>query len=215
MKKLYFLFVIVLTLGLGSSLQAQSFAVKANVGTTGLGLEAAYQVSAPVNVRLGANFLNVSYLYETGSADEYDMDASFNLGLITALVDWHPYQRGFRLTGGLVYNNNKLKGDLLPKQSYTVGGDIYSPEDLGTLTSEFTFNPIAPYMAIGYGNAFTGSRFGLNLDIGLIYQAAPKVSLQAEGLLAPSAEQAPILENNVSWATLYPVLTLSLSYRIN
>lgn len=213
MKRL--ILVLILVMGVSVSAQAQSFAVKANAGTTGLGFEAAYQVSAPLNVRVGANFLNLSYLYESGADDEFDFDASFNLGLITALVDWHPYRNSFRLTAGLVYNNNRLRGDLQPKKSYTIGGDVYTPGELGNLVSEFTFNPIAPYLAMGFGNMFTGSRFGVNLDIGVIYQAAPKVSMKAEGLLAPSASQAPILEENVSWATLYPVLTLSFSYRIN
>ncbi|MCC5935399.1 MAG: hypothetical protein LAT75_12180 [Candidatus Cyclonatronum sp.] len=216
MKKLKLFFMLpVLFLCTAATAEAQSFAVKANAGTTGLGLEAAYRLSEPVNLRIGANFLSASYLYETDADDEYDLDASLKLGLITALADWHPFRNSFRLTAGLVYNSNTISGDLLPKKSYTIGGDVYTPEDLGSLSSEFTFNPIAPYLALGFGNAFSGSRFGVNMDLGLIFQGPPKVSLEAEGLLSPSAAQAPILEDNVSWATLYPVLTLSFTYRIN
>lgn len=191
----------------------QSFAAKANFGTMGLGLEGAVQLNEQLNARVGGNFFNFSYLYETGSNDEFDVDGKLKFGMFTALVDFYPYKSGFRLTGGLVYNNNAVEIGLLPKQSYTVGGDTYSPDDLGTLEAEFTFNKIAPYLALGFGNPFSGSSFGMNMDIGWIFQGSPKVTMTAEGLLEASAEQAPQLEQNMSWWNGYPVFTLSFYYR--
>ncbi len=197
------------------ALHGQSFAIKANAGSMGLGLEAAVQLHDKVNVRAGGNFFGLSYLYETDADDEFDLDASLNLSMFSALVDWHPFDSGFRLTGGLVYNNNSMNAGLLPKQEYEVGGDVYGPDELGTLDAEFTFNAFAPYLALGFGNAFTGSSFGMNMDIGWIFQGSPNVAMKADGLLKPSAEQAPQLQENMSWWTGYPVFTLSFYYRIN
>lgn len=195
--------------------KAGSFALKANAGTLGFGLEGAAQIHESINVRLGANLMGYSYLYQSNPEDEFDIDGSLRLSNFLALVDWYPFKSGFHLTGGLMYNNNNINIGLLPKQTYTVGGDTYTPDDLGSLSAELTFNPVVPYAALGFGNPFKGSRFGVNTDIGLFFQGAPKVSMEAQGLLEPSAEQAPLLEENVNWFTLYPVLTLSLYYRIN
>jgi hypothetical protein len=205
----------VLLLCIPVALHGQSFAIKANAGTMGIGVEAAVQLHEKVNVRAGGNFFSFSHLYETDDGDEFDVDAELNLSMFSALIDWHPFASGLRLTGGLVYNNNTMGAGLLPKQEYTVGGDVYGPDELGALDAEFTFNSIAPYLALGFGNPFSGSRFGMNMDIGWIFQGSPDVTMKAEGLLKPSAEQAPQLQENMSWWTGYPVLTLSFYYRIN
>lgn len=213
MKKIIILLTL-LSVSIPAVVQAQSLAAKLNLGSTGLGGELAYQVSDPLNVRLGGNFLSASYLYESDADDEFDIDSSLNLGMINALADWHPFGNSFRLTGGLVYNNNTIDSELIPKQTYTLGGDTYTADDLGRLQSEFSFNAISPFIGLGFGNVFKGSRFGVNAEIGMIYQGEPEVELRGDGALAPSAEQAPILQDNLSWATIYPVLNFSLYYRI-
>ena len=198
-----------------SMLLGQSFAVKVNAGSMGGGVEVVYQAHESANLRLGGNFFGLSYLYESGTDEEFDLDSDFSLGMFSLLADWHPGKSQFRVTGGLLYNNNSISAALIPKQSYTVGGDKYTPDELGRLNADFSFNSLAPYLALGFGNPFSGSRFGFNTDVGFVYQGAPKVSLSADGLLAPSAEQGPQLQENVSWAKFYPVLTFGLSYRIN
>lgn len=214
-KTLYCSFVILFVLAIGSQVNAQSFGAKVNFGTQGIGFEGIVQVADPLNVRVGANFLGASYLYETDADDDYDLDAALALSTVSALLDWHPYRTSFRLSAGLMYNSNTIDASLLPKQSYTIGGDIYSPEELGNLDAQITFRPVAPYFGLGFGNVFSGSRFGFNTDFGVLVHGRPQVSMKAEGLLAPSASQAPQFEENLKWATLYPVLTFSFTYRIN
>ena len=192
---------------------AQSFAVKGNAGSLGIGGEAVFSLNESFNVRAGANVFDFSYYHETSQGDEYDIDANLHLNSISALIDWYPFQNGIRLAGGIVHNRNEVKSVLIPKQSHQVGGDIYSPEELGNVEADFRFPDFAPYFAIGLGNPFQGSRFGVNADIGILYQGDPKVDMRAEGLLAPSANQAEIIEQNISWANIYPAVTLSLYYR--
>ncbi|MCC5933163.1 MAG: hypothetical protein LAT75_01725 [Candidatus Cyclonatronum sp.] len=198
-----------------NEVNAQSFGAKLNFGTQGIGFEGIMRVYEPLNVRVGGNFLNASYLYETSASDDYDVDASLSLSTFSALLDWHPYKTSLRLSAGLVYNANAVNTSLLPKKSYTIGGDVYSPDELGNLDAEVTFSPVSPYLGIGFGNVFSGSRFGFNTDFGVLLHGKPAVSLTADGLLSPSASQAPQLEENLSWATLYPVITFSFTYRIN
>lgn len=211
----YFILATILMLWVSNEVHAQSFGAKLNFGTQGLGFEGIVQVSEPLNVRVGGNFLGASYLYETEAGDEFDLDSSLSLSTISALIDWHPYKSGFRLSAGLMYNSNRVSTSLLPKKTYTIGGDVYTPDELGTLDAEVSFGPISPYIGLGFGNVFSGSRFGFQADFGVLYHGEPRVSMSADGLLSPSASQAPQLQQNLSWATLYPVLTFSFTYRIN
>ena len=204
-----------LLLLIANQTSAQSFAVKANAGLLGLGGEVSLELHKKFNIRAGANFMSGGYLHETDASAEYDIDASMKLANYSAMVDWYPYGTGFRLITGVIYNNNTINTKLLPKQSYTVGNDVYSPDELGNLVAELTFSPIKPYLGMGFGNPFKGSSFGMNLEFGVLLQGPPKVTMTGEGLIAPSAAQAPILQENMSWFTAYPVMTLSFYYRIN
>ncbi len=197
-------------------MNAQPIGIKANAGTMGLGIEVVTPLQDNINVRAGGNLLYISYFYESDADDDFDLDAALDLISASALVDWYPLSNAFRLTGGFIYNGNRLSASLKPKKSYTVGGDIYTPEDLGDLDADFSFNPVAPYIALGFGNPFKGSRLGVNTDVGLFYQGAPDVSLRADGLLEPSADEAQTqqIKDNVSWARVYPVITFSLYYRL-
>ncbi|MFU8813448.1 MAG: hypothetical protein ACNA78_10825 [Balneolaceae bacterium] len=194
---------------------SQSFAVKINGGSLGAGGEIAVKLNNSFNARAGGNFLNVDYLYETGADDEFDVDASLGLQNAAALIDWHPFKGSFRLSAGMIYNKNRITTDLLPKKNYQIGGDVITSDELGALQAELTFRPVSPMVSMGFGNVFRGSRFGVNVELGMVYQGSPAVAMQAEGLLAPSAEQADILEKNLEWFEAYPVFTLSLNYRIN
>jgi len=211
MKKVLFALIVFI---MPYSIYGQSIAIKGNVGTMGGGIEGVVGLHEKVNARIGGNLFSYSYLYETGSDDEFDLDASLELESISALLDWHPFGSAIRITSGVIYNNSAVNVGLLPKQSYSVGGDTYSPEELGNLDAQLSFNRFAPYVALGFGNTFTGSRFGMNTDIGMIYTGSPNVAMSADGLLEPSAEQAPILQENLSWAQMSPVVTVSLYYRI-
>jgi len=103
-----------------------------------------------------------------------------------------------------------------PTKSYTVGGDIYTPDLLGTMSADISFNKVAPYIGIGFGDPTAGSKgLGFTFDIGTVFQGAPKAKLSATGLIEPSAspEQQEKLESNLSWFKFYPVVSFGLTYK--
>ena len=209
------LLIILFLITLPAAAIAQSFAVKGNAGSLGIGGEAVISLNESFNVRAGANVFDFSYYHETSQGDEYDIDANLHLNSISALIDWYPFQNGMRLAGGIVHNRNEVKSVLIPKQSHEVGGNTYSPEELGNVEADFRFPDFAPYFAIGFGNPFQGSRFGINADIGVLYQGKPESEMRSNGLLSQFENQAESIEKNVSWANIYPAITLSLYYRFN
>jgi hypothetical protein len=91
-------------------------------------------------------------------------------------------------------------------------------DEVGTLTSRATFNSMSPYAGIGFDFGLFG-KVGLNLDVGVLLQGDPRVSLSADGNLADDAtfmaaleEERVQLEDEVDNLKVYPVLSLALNF---
>ena len=135
---------------------------------------------------------------------------------ISVQGDYFPFESSsFKITAGLFFNLNEIDAIITPMEQ-TVGGDIYTLEDLGTMDANIKFNPIAPYIGLGFGNPTYGtSGFGFTFDIGTMYQGGSIVDLTAEGLLEPTAaeDQEKLIEDNLSWFEWYPVVSLGITYK--
>lgn len=190
---------------------AQTWGTVLRTGTNGVSLEVVRSFGLRFNARVGGSYFTYSYT-DTGSKD-YIMDADLRFSSVTAMVDWFPRRGIFHFTGGVIYNLNDADAVMIPKESHDVGGRTYTPEMLGTLSAAFGFKPVAPYLGIGFGNAHVSS--GFVFDIGIMYQGPPSVDLTANRLLEPSTEQAPIIEKNLEWFRLYPVVSLGYVLVLN
>lgn len=194
---------------------AQGFAIGAKLSTRGISFELNKSVLKNINLKAGAAFF--SYTHNGGGGtDDYEYEAKLSLSSLSLLTDWFPFSNAIRLTGGILVNLNKVDINLTPTNSYTVGGDVYAPEDLGVLNAKVDFNTVSPYIGLGIGNPTSGdSGLKFTFDIGTIYQGSPKVDLSATGLIEPSAapDQEAQLEDNISWFKWYPVVSFGLMYK--
>jgi hypothetical protein len=203
-------------------------AIAGKAGSLGLGLELTVGVSPQVNARLGANGFNYTDNHREVSGIEYD--ATARLRTATALLDWHPGGHGFRLSGGLVYNGTRIEGTSLPPASglYDIGGVPVPVALVGTLSGKIDFNPTVPYVGLGWGNAVApGRRVGFYADAGVMFQGRGRVTLTpnipaGSPLDNPTARAAldillrreeNDIEDKVADYTVYPVVSLGLSYR--
>ena len=82
------------------------------------------------------------------------------------------------------------------------------------------FKSTAPYFGVGWGNA-TNGRFGLALDLGVVLQGIPQVSLTATGLVSSDPNfvqelnrEVQELENDISAFKYYPVISLGQSMNL-
>jgi len=193
---------------------AQSYAVALRPSTLGISIEGIRSISRSFDARIGVSYWALNY--KGGESDEdYTVDGDFKLGSISALVDWYPNRAAFHLTTGVMVNLNSMDALLVPSTSHVVSGRTYTPEMLGNLSADVGFNRVAPYLGMGIGFVHQGTGIGYMLDIGVMYHGQPKVDLAAEGLLEPSAEQGSVIENNLSWFTVYPVISIGLLYMFN
>lgn len=203
------------------SAQARDVAATVDLGTTGLGLHFTTPLAARLNGRIGVNVANYSY-----DGDTSDMDYDFKLKLKTAdaLLDYYPFDGVFRVTGGVVYNGNKIDARAKPSGgTYTVNGRAYPASAVGDLSGKIDFRKAAPYLGIGWGNAVKAQGWSVGVDLGVSFQGSPKTQLASNNCTAPAlicgqlardvaAENADLAEE-VKDFKLYPVIRVGLSYR--
>ncbi len=199
--------------------QPLGIGVTTRVGTLGIGIDVAKSITPQFDARLGFNFGSAS---SSRTESGIDYDASLNLSSIQLLGDYHPFGGGFRITGGLLSQNNKFSVVSKPNSSgsYTIGGISYPASQVGGITGEYTFgNSIAPYLGIGFGQP-ANEGFGFNADLGVLFTGSPKVTLNATNPVfnntpitrTPLDNQARQTENDLKGFNIYPVLSIGLSY---
>jgi hypothetical protein len=194
-------------------LKAQDYAASIKISTLGASIEGYRSFSSQFNARLGVAVFSYT-ANNFKSSDSYSANADLKLLSITALADWFPFENNLRLTGGLVVNLNKANIVLTPVKTYTQGNIQYTPDKLGQLNADLTFNKVAPYLGIGLGNPTSGARgFGFTFDVGTFFQGGPKATMSATKLLGPSASQSGQLEDNLKWFKFYPVISVGLFYK--
>ena len=146
------------------------------------------------------------------------------------MVDYHPWQKGgFRLTGGLVFQDNNLEGTGKASNAGTIninGRDYNSTDQLTSVKAKVSFaNSVAPYIGIGWGNAVKpGKRWGFSANLGVMFAGSPKVALTPT--FGPNADEAlktqinndieaerKKQESDLDWLSIYPVFSVGISYQ--
>lgn len=203
-------------------------AIAGKAGTLGAGAELTVGLSQQLNARLGVNGYSYSDRREA-SGIEYDGEAKLRTG--TGLLDWHPGGGGFRLTGGVVYNDTAIEGTSIPPASgvYNIGGVPVPVSFVRSLNAKADFDPVVPYAGLGWGNAVApGKKLGFFIDLGVIFQGkadvklTPNIPADSPINTTPGAREAldillrreeQDLEDDAADYDLYPVLSIGLSYK--
>ncbi len=184
-------------------------------GTLGIGAEARWSGLPYVDFRLGAN----AYTYSTTGREasvRYDADLDLETFFVTA--NFHFPLTPFRLTAGAFSNGNEFNMVSAEPGDFTIGGDFYTADEVGTLSSSTSFDSLAPYVGLGFDFELFG-KAGINFDVGVLLQGDPTVTLAANGLLADDPGfQASLeaerleLEDEFDDFKAYPVVSLSFVY---
>ncbi len=219
MKRIPMIGLVLAGLVYSSTSSAQGIGIGAKVGTLGIGVDITKSFTSTLNGRIGIN----SFTFDaSGTESDIDYDADLNLESAGVFVDWHPFSGGFRTTVGALLNNNELDMTAKSAVNYDIGGTTYSPAEIGTFGGNVSFNDIAPYVGIGWGNAVdAGQRLTFSFDVGVLMQGSPKVDFTASGgtlssdptLLANLKTEEQQLEDSLNDYDVYPVISLGLAYQ--
>lgn len=116
---------------------------------------------------------------------------------VSALVDWFPIpSSGFRLSGGLTFNNRD-KQDLLAKPdsngNYTLNGHSYTATSVGTLSAQSRTGKVTPEISLGWESApasKAGWRLTTDLNLSLNKPHSTNFSNSGSGNAALLADLA-------------------------
>jgi hypothetical protein len=195
--------IAALLIAAAGSAQAAGIGVRA--GTTGVGADVAWDLLPTLSARVGYSALKWNYDVDTSSGIEYD--GKLKLSNLNTMIDFHPLGPVFRLTGGVIFNDNRY--DVRSKQ---FGGALSGTVEAG--------KSAAPYLGVGWGTV-AGTGVNFYFDAGIMYMGSPKATLSAScGSLSPAqcaalqsqvaAEEAR-LQDELDKAKYYPVVNFGLT----
>jgi hypothetical protein len=181
--------------------------VAGKASTLGYGVELGYRFNDYLAVRAGINKGSFDFTAtEAGTDYNYTMD----FDNIPVTLDWFVFGGTFRVTGGVVNNNNKLTGTASGLLS--IGGSTYT----GSATTETRFAKTSTYLGIGWGGLPSSTKgFGMSFDLGVMGQGSPTTTITSTSVPVPpadiAAEEAAInqdLKNFKYW----PVVSVGIGY---
>ncbi|MET0120583.1 MAG: autotransporter domain-containing protein [Candidatus Thiodiazotropha sp. 6PLUC9] len=207
------------------SRENQSVAAGLFMGTTGVGLA----LTVPVrNESLNFRTVMATMPYDTEEKlDDIEYDIDLDMFSIGALLDWHPMENGFRVSGGLFSLQPDITATATPTEAVEIGNTTFSPDQVGTLKAEVDYSRnFAPYVGIGWGNAVKpGSKLSFSVDFGILFTDNPTVSIEADSALADSnpvlkaqlESEIAVEENRINSDDLddfryWPVVNFGVSY---
>ena len=191
------------------------FGVGVKVGTLGVGLEASWQPLPYMDIRIGTS----SYDYDNdGRYGSFNYDAVFALDQYYATANFHFPISPMRISAGVYSNGNEFL--LVNDQLQDIGA--FPGDQIGVITSKTTFDGTAPYLGIGFDFTLAG-KVGLNLDLGVLWQGDPVVTLEVDGSLGQDPvdpgfqdmldAEAQSIEDDMSDFKAWPVISLGFVYK--
>lgn len=193
-----------------SALADTTVAVKAS--TLGIGVDAAFPITESIDARIGINTFSYNINQDSNGAN---FNGKLNLSSLAALVDWHPRNGSFRISGGAIYNNNRFSMTVVPAGGVvTIGGVNYPVATAGTVSSSVDFGKVAPYLGIGWGSAAKDTGFSFATDIGVMFQGTPRSNVTASGTVSAAdlAKANTDLNDALKDFRYYPVVSLGIGY---
>lgn len=176
------------------------------VGINGVGLGYAASVAPDFAVRGQYNTFKQSF---SGDVGDFGTGSVLNIDLkldsLQLLGDWYPSSGGMRVSGGLVFNNNKITiagtGTVGSTPGATVNGEIKMSDG------------VAPYVGVGYSTRPKEAKgLGFIADFGLMFQN-PKASLTAAGVPAADVEAQRVkMQDAIDKLKIMPVIAIGVSY---
>lgn len=210
-----------------TSVKTRGWAITPEISTLGVGATVTKSITPNVNAKVGINGLGIS---RDVTVSNVDYKANLNLFNVSTLADYHPWKNGgFRLTGGLVFQDNNIEGTGKAKNGGKIninGVDYDTTTQLTSVKAKVSLgNSVAPYLGIGWGNAVKpGKHWGFSTSLGVMFAGSPKVVLTPEFGPGATPDLKEKINNNIeaerkkqesdlNWLNIYPVFSLGVSYQ--
>ncbi len=206
---------LLLLLAAGTASADNNFGFGVKAGTLGIGVEGTWRPLPYLDVRFGASQFEYD---ETGTQAGVNYDATLDLDTYHLTGNFRFPLSPFRVTAGLYSNGNEVGMQSVDTPTFNIGGTTFTSAEVGTLQSVTSFSGTSPYVGFGYDFSVFG-KVGMNLDLGVLWQGEPDVTLTADGLLASDPtflnaleSERLELEDEMSDFKAWPVISLGFVY---
>lgn len=195
------------------------FALGVGGGTSGASLEAQYRFNDVVYLRASANTLSFS---ADTDVDDISYEGDLDFSGAGAFVDLHPFSNSFFLSGGAYFGTKEVGLSATPTAPVTVGDTTFTPDQVGRLEGDASFEDTAPFIGLGYDNTFTGDgHWGFRFMAGAALFGSADVSLASVGgtlsgdptLQEEIAKEEARIEDDVEDYQVYPIVSVGFNYR--
>ncbi len=197
-----------------TSAHADLIKVGGRGGTLGYGGEAGLQLHKRFVLRGSMTRAEIN-LEET--INDIDYDAEIDLGAMGVQADIYPLAGGFYLTGGYFINGNEASLRATPSEGITLGDTVYTPEEVGTLVGDVTFDDTAYFAGLGLTTRIPATPIETFFEGGVYFQGAPEVTYTASGLvandptfLADLDAEAAEVQDELAILETYPAINIGL-----
>ncbi len=109
-----------------------------------------------------------------------------------------------------------------PTAPVNIGGQTYSPAQIGTLGGSIKLQDVAPFIGIGWDDTFYRSgRWGIRAIAGVAWSDAPEVALTSTGgslsndptFQARLRDESRTITDDVEGYGLFPIVQVGLNYK--
>lgn len=183
-------------------------------GSLGVGPAVGFRASRLFGVHGDATFLSLSHHFQSG---DLDYDGHLKLRSAGAMLDIFPFGGGFRVSGGARYNGNTARAMAMPTGNASVGGQTFTPAQIGTLSGHGDLRKFSPAATLGWGGK-PGRGFLIGFEAGALFQGRVHVSdfTSSTGLI-PQARldtERNDLQHDTNKYRVYPIVQLSIGWRL-
>ncbi|HVJ08117.1 MAG TPA: hypothetical protein VM554_07020 [Acidisarcina sp.] len=211
--------------------------IDSHVGLGGVGFDVATPLSRKFNLRAGSDFFSYSTSFQEQGAN---VAIDFRLRSGHASLDWFPFGGRFRLSPQVVFaNNNRMQATAVipPGSTVTLNGQDYVSSATDPLhgSGSVDFRRTSPGFTLGFGNIVPRKRSHISIptELGFYYVGQPGLKVNFSGsacdpTLPPAIGCQPVMQdagfqknlaafiarnnNNLSYASFFPVLSVGFGY---
>lgn len=160
------------------------------LGTLGVGVDISSPINESYSLRFNLNGLKKNHPIKTNFNT---FKGDFKIYTAGVLLDYYPKETPFRLSTGIYANSSKYDGT-----DHILFSDI---------NVHATYNKIAPYIGIGWGNDTRQKGWNFTFDIGAFYQGKADVSADISALGIQIK-----LKDKLDEYKIIPVIAIGINY---
>jgi hypothetical protein len=184
----------------------------AHVSTVGDGITLEKPLLYDLSARIVTNDLSVSQQLSYDGAAYTSTSRFRNIGLI---ADFRPYAGRYRISGGLLFGNDRIDNVARPDGgAVNVGAGNYAAAGAGTVSSRVSFDRPSLYLGVGTGTGLIRG-LALDFDAGVLVRNGTASAAATGPLRRDPAFAADLarLRGELRTRIVSPVLSVGLSYR--